>query len=138
MSGPLIIGVESSCDETGVGIVRGRQLLANEVASAAIDRGEVLIGSEIEPYSSYSQASTLDFLEVTAKHALELLPMLGRVLTASDGEPGAEPVVVLRESVWRRRFGARWVSTPCKWDGSSAPSRGRMRPSKFPAAGWAT
>jgi sarcosine oxidase subunit beta len=43
------------------------------------DRGEVLIGSEIEPYSSYSQGSTLDFLEVTAKHSLELLPILGRV-----------------------------------------------------------
>jgi len=43
------------------------------------DRGEVLIGSEIEPYSSYSQGSTLNFLEVTAKHTLELLPMLGRV-----------------------------------------------------------
>jgi sarcosine oxidase subunit beta len=43
------------------------------------DRGEVLIGSEIEPYSSYSQASTLDFLEVTARHTLELLPMLGKV-----------------------------------------------------------
>lgn len=43
------------------------------------DRGEVLIGSEIEPYSSYSQASTLDFLEVTARHSLELLPILGRV-----------------------------------------------------------
>ncbi|HLA92056.1 MAG TPA: FAD-dependent oxidoreductase [Actinomycetota bacterium] len=43
------------------------------------DRGEVLIGSEIEPYSSYSQSSTLNFLEVTAGHALELLPILGRV-----------------------------------------------------------
>ena len=43
------------------------------------DRGEVLIGSEIEPYTSYSQDSTLDFLEVTAAHTLELLPMLGRV-----------------------------------------------------------
>jgi sarcosine oxidase subunit beta len=43
------------------------------------DRGEVLIGSEIEPYSSYSQGSTLNFLEVTANHSLELLPMLGRV-----------------------------------------------------------
>lgn len=43
------------------------------------DRGEVLIGSEIEPYSSYSQASTLDFLEVTARHALELIPSLSRV-----------------------------------------------------------
>ena len=37
---------------------------------------------------------------------LPAVPTLGRVLTAADGEPGAEPVVVLRESVWRRRFGA--------------------------------
>ncbi|HEY2705677.1 MAG TPA: FAD-dependent oxidoreductase [Candidatus Dormibacteraeota bacterium] len=40
------------------------------------DRGEVLIGSEIEPYTTVSQASTLDFLEVTAQHTLELLPSL--------------------------------------------------------------
>jgi N6-L-threonylcarbamoyladenine synthase len=33
-SGPLVLGIESSCDETGVGIVRGNQLLANEVASS--------------------------------------------------------------------------------------------------------
>ena len=37
---------------------------------------------------------------------LPAVPLLGRVLTAADGAPGAEPVVVLRESVWRRRFGA--------------------------------
>src|SRR6185436_17874915 len=43
------------------------------------DRGEVLIGSEIEPYSSYAQDSTLNFLEVTAEHTLELLPFLSRV-----------------------------------------------------------
>ena len=34
MSEPLILGIESSCDETGVGIVRGNDLLANEVASS--------------------------------------------------------------------------------------------------------
>jgi tRNA N6-adenosine threonylcarbamoyltransferase len=34
VSGPLILGIESSCDETGVGIVRGSELLANEVASS--------------------------------------------------------------------------------------------------------
>ena len=33
-SEPLILGIESSCDETGVGIVRGNQLLAHEVASS--------------------------------------------------------------------------------------------------------
>jgi N6-L-threonylcarbamoyladenine synthase len=32
--GPLVLGIESSCDETGVGIVRGRDLLANAVASS--------------------------------------------------------------------------------------------------------
>ncbi len=31
---PLVLGIESSCDETGVGIVRGRELLANAVASS--------------------------------------------------------------------------------------------------------
>ncbi len=34
MSEPLVLGIESSCDETGVGIVRGYDLLANEVASS--------------------------------------------------------------------------------------------------------
>ncbi len=34
MTGPLVLGIESSCDETGVGIVRGHTLLANEVASS--------------------------------------------------------------------------------------------------------
>ncbi|MCB5274663.1 tRNA N6-adenosine threonylcarbamoyltransferase [Arthrobacter sp. SO5] len=32
--GPLVLGIESSCDETGVGIVRGTRLLANTVASS--------------------------------------------------------------------------------------------------------
>jgi sarcosine oxidase subunit beta len=49
------------------------------VSISQTDRGEILIGSDIEPYSSYSQGSTLDFLEVAAAHTLELLPMLGRV-----------------------------------------------------------
>src|SRR6201985_2079595 len=32
--GPLVLGIETSCDETGVGIVRGPALLADEVASS--------------------------------------------------------------------------------------------------------
>jgi N6-L-threonylcarbamoyladenine synthase len=31
---PLVLGIETSCDETGAGIVRGRTLLADEVASS--------------------------------------------------------------------------------------------------------
>ena len=32
--GPLVLGIETSCDETGVGVVRGRTLLADAVASS--------------------------------------------------------------------------------------------------------
>lgn len=31
---PLVLGIETSCDETGVGIVRGTELLANAIASS--------------------------------------------------------------------------------------------------------
>jgi N6-L-threonylcarbamoyladenine synthase len=31
---PLVLGIETSCDETGVGIVRGTELLANTIASS--------------------------------------------------------------------------------------------------------
>jgi sarcosine oxidase subunit beta len=43
------------------------------------DRGEVVIGEEIDPYLSYSMRSTLRFLENAAAHTLELFPCLGRV-----------------------------------------------------------
>jgi N6-L-threonylcarbamoyladenine synthase len=31
---PLVLGIETSCDETGVGLVRGSELLADEIASS--------------------------------------------------------------------------------------------------------
>ncbi|MCR2785021.1 MULTISPECIES: tRNA (adenosine(37)-N6)-threonylcarbamoyltransferase complex transferase subunit TsaD [unclassified Microbacterium] len=31
---PLVLGIETSCDETGIGIVRGRRLLSNTIASS--------------------------------------------------------------------------------------------------------
>ena len=34
MSAPLVLGIESSCDETGIGIVRGTELLANVISSS--------------------------------------------------------------------------------------------------------
>ncbi len=43
------------------------------------DRGEVVIGEEIDPYTSYSTRSTLRFLENAAAHTLELFPCLARV-----------------------------------------------------------
>ncbi|MEO8262444.1 MAG: tRNA (adenosine(37)-N6)-threonylcarbamoyltransferase complex transferase subunit TsaD [Pseudolysinimonas sp.] len=34
MTGPLVLGIETSCDETGIGIVRGTTLLSNTIASS--------------------------------------------------------------------------------------------------------
>jgi N6-L-threonylcarbamoyladenine synthase len=34
MTSPLVLGIETSCDETGVGVVRGRELLADALASS--------------------------------------------------------------------------------------------------------
>ncbi|HXW87797.1 MAG TPA: tRNA (adenosine(37)-N6)-threonylcarbamoyltransferase complex transferase subunit TsaD [Streptosporangiaceae bacterium] len=34
MTAPLVLGIETSCDETGVGLVRGQELLADAVASS--------------------------------------------------------------------------------------------------------
>ena len=33
MSEPVVLGIESTCDETAAAIVRGRELLSNVVAS---------------------------------------------------------------------------------------------------------
>ena len=43
------------------------------------DRGELVIGQEIDPYSSYSLRSTLPFLETGARHAVELMPCIASV-----------------------------------------------------------
>jgi sarcosine oxidase subunit beta len=43
------------------------------------DRGEILIGAEIEPYTTYRGTSTFPFLEYSARHTLELFPQLERV-----------------------------------------------------------
>jgi sarcosine oxidase subunit beta len=42
------------------------------------DRGEFLIGAEIEPYTTYKGIGTFPFVEYSAKHVLELFPQLER------------------------------------------------------------
>jgi sarcosine oxidase, subunit beta len=43
------------------------------------DRGELLIGAEIEPYTTYRMTSTFPFVEYSARHVLELFPQLENV-----------------------------------------------------------
>ncbi|MHB8627402.1 MAG: FAD-dependent oxidoreductase [Aggregatilineales bacterium] len=43
------------------------------------DRGELVMGASIDPYTSYSLDSTLGYLESLSAHMLELFPSLSRV-----------------------------------------------------------
>ena len=43
------------------------------------DRGALVMGSAIDPYSSYSSRGTLNFMEEMAQHVLELIPALSEV-----------------------------------------------------------
>ena len=59
-------------------------------------------------FSDGSEAASFSGRQVTAGF-LDLLgvaPQLGRSFQPVDGEPGAEPVVVLSDALWRNRFAA--------------------------------
>jgi len=43
------------------------------------DRGELVMGASVDPFTSYSQDSTLSFVEGLAGHVLELFPSLAQV-----------------------------------------------------------
>ncbi len=42
------------------------------------DRGEVLMGAEIEPWTTYRMQGTLNFMQEVSRHTLELFPQLER------------------------------------------------------------
>ena len=42
------------------------------------DRGEFLMGAEIEPWTTYRMQGTLNFLQEVSRHTLELFPQLER------------------------------------------------------------
>ncbi len=63
--GPLVLGIESSCDETGVGIVAGTRLLANAVSSSMDEH--VRFGGVIPEIASRAH---LDALVPTLRQAL--------------------------------------------------------------------
>jgi sarcosine oxidase subunit beta len=43
------------------------------------DRGELVMGASVDPFSSYSMAGSLSFLEGIAGHVLELFPSLSQI-----------------------------------------------------------
>ena len=89
MTEPLILGIESSCDETGIGIVRGRELLANEVASSVAEH--VRFGGVVPEVASRAHLEALiPALRRACETAdIDLAEVDGIAVTAGPGLMGA-------------------------------------------------
>lgn len=89
MTEPLVLGIETSCDETGIGIVRGTELLANEVASSM--KEHVRFGGVIPEIAARAH---LEAFTGTLRNALEtagvqLKDVDAIAVTAGPGLSGA-------------------------------------------------
>jgi len=88
-SEPLILGIETSCDETAVGIVRGRTLLANVISSSVAEHAR--FGGVVPEVASRAH---LEAMQPTIAQALkdsgiELTDIDGVAVTAGPGLIGA-------------------------------------------------
>lgn len=89
MTEPLILGIESSCDETSVGIVRGHQLLANQTASS-VDLHARFGGVVPEVASRAHLEAIIPTLDRACAEAnLDLADLDGIAVTAGPGLMGA-------------------------------------------------
>ena len=89
MSGPLVLGIESSCDETGVGIVAGHELLANEVASSVEEH--VRFGGVVPEVASraHLQALVPTLRRACATADIDMAQIDAIAVTAGPGLMGA-------------------------------------------------
>ena len=67
MSEPLVLGIETSCDETAVGIVKGRKLLANVIASSVEEHAR--FGGVVPEVASRAH---LEAMPATIQQALDI------------------------------------------------------------------
>lgn len=86
---PLVLGLESSCDETGVGIVRGTQLLANTVSSSMAEH--VRFGGVIPEIASRAHLDAIvpTLHEALATAGVSLAEIDAIAVTAGPGLAGA-------------------------------------------------
>ena len=89
MSQPLVLGIETSCDETAIGIVKGRTLLANEIASSVQEHAR--FGGVVPEIASRAHLEAmipaLDRALKTAKVSLKDIDAVA--VTAGPGLVGA-------------------------------------------------
>lgn len=86
---PIVLGIESSCDETGVGIVRGGELLANEIASSVEEHAR--FGGVVPEVASRAHLSAMvpTVSRALAKSGLALSDIDAIAVTSGPGLAGA-------------------------------------------------
>ncbi len=108
-----------------------RRLSTSFVQMATFESGLVTLTGAGEPVKLSTSSVTAEFLEVLGVRAA-----LGRGFSPGDDQPGAGPVVVLGDALWRSRFGAdrEVIGTTATLEGVSRTIVGVMPPSfDFPA-----
>ena len=89
MTAPLVLGIETSCDETGAGLVRGRELLADSVASSVEEHAR--FGGVVPEVASRAHleamVATVDRALATA--GVKLAEIDAIAVTAGPGLAGA-------------------------------------------------
>jgi N6-L-threonylcarbamoyladenine synthase len=73
MTQPLVLGIETSCDETGIGLVRGHELLADSIASSVAEHAR--FGGVVPEVASRA-------------HLEAMIPTFDRALATAGVQPG--------------------------------------------------
>jgi N6-L-threonylcarbamoyladenine synthase len=89
MSEPLVLGIETSCDETGVGVVRGTTLLADALASSVADHAR--FGGVVPEVASraHLEAMVPTMQRALAEAGVTLADVDAIAVTAGPGLAGA-------------------------------------------------
>ena len=86
---PLVLGIETSCDETGIGIVRGHDLLANEIASSVDEHAR--FGGVVPEVASRAHLESIEpaLARACADAGVRLSDVDALAVTAGPGLVGA-------------------------------------------------
>jgi N6-L-threonylcarbamoyladenine synthase len=89
VAAPLVLGIETSCDETGVGIVRGTQLLANVIASSMDEHARY--GGVVPEVAARAHLEVLEpaITEAVARAGIRLDEIDAVAVTSGPGLAGA-------------------------------------------------
>jgi len=89
MSAPIVVGIETSCDETAVGIVRGRILLANVIASSVEEHAR--FGGVVPEIASRAHLETMQptIIKAIKDANISLSDIDAVAVTAGPGLVGA-------------------------------------------------